>query len=605
MGSCEAGPINRYSFVPMYCDAMTHVPRSQIAYAWLMYIDIVPNRRSPPAILLRESVREGKRVMKRTVANLSGLTIEQAEAMRHVLKGTPLAPIDATFEITRSKHHGHIDAVRTAMRRLGFDKLIEAKSSRERDLVVAMVAGRIIAPEASKLGMTQAWSDTTLADDLGVADAREDELYEAMDWLIERQGAIEKRLAKRHLKAGGLVLFDLTSSWFEGTKCPLAKLGYSRDGRPGTLQVNYGLLADDRGCPVSVSVFDGNTGDPKTLLPQVEKIKSTFGIERIVMVGDRGMISNVQIDAMRKMDGVQWITALKNGAIASLAEGGTLQLDLFDERNLISITHADYPGEQLVACRNPALAKLRAEKRKDLIAATTRELDKIKAMVAAGRLKGAAAIGMRVGKVIGKYKVGKHFDPEIKDNSFGFSINEERVATEAALDGLYVIRTSVAKADMSAEQAVLNYKRLADVERAFRTLKGVDLHVRPIRHRLEGRVKAHIFLSMLAYYVQWHMRQALKPLLFADEATAEQKRERDPVAPAKRSKAALDKVHNRQLADGTPAMSFNRLLAHLATIVRNAVRPVNAKPGAAPFTLTTRPNPKQQQAFDLLAAIPV
>ena len=570
-----------------------------------MYIDIVPNRRSPPAILLRESVREGKRVVKRTVANLSGLTIEQAEAMRHVLKGQRLAPIDKAFEVTRSQAHGHVDAVRLAMKRLGFDALIDAKSSRERELVIAMVAGRIIAPEASKLGMTQAWSDTTLADDLGVADAHEDELYEAMDWLIERQEKIEKRLAKRHLKAGGLVLFDLTSSWFEGTKCPLAKLDYSRDGRPGTLQVNYGLLADARGCPVSVSVFDGSTGDPKTLLPQVEKLRNAFGIAEIVMVGDRGMISNVQIDALRTMDGVDWITALKSGAIAKLVDDKTLQPDLFDERNLISLTHEDYPGERLVACRNPSLATLRAEKRKDLLAATTLELDKVKAMVMSGRLAGAADIGVRVGKVIGKYKVGKHFDLDIKDGAFAFSVSAERVAAEAALDGLYVIRTSVDKTDMSSEQAVLNYKRLAEVERAFRTLKGVDLHVRPIRHRLESRVKAHIFLSMLSYYVQWHMRQALKPLLFADEATAEQKADRDPVAPAKRSKAALDKVHTRQLADGTPTMSFTRLLAHMASIVRNTVRPVAAKPGAATFMLTTRPNAKQQQALDLIAAITV
>ena len=589
----------------MYCDVMTHFDQTQIAYCRLMYIDIVPNRRSPPAILLRESVREGKRVVKRTVANLSGLTIEQAEAMRHVLKGQRLAPIDEAFEITRSQAHGHVEAVRAAMKRLGFDTLVDSKSSRERDLVVAMVVGRIIAPEASKLSMTQAWADTTLADDLGLADADEDELYAAMDWLIERQGAIDKRLAKRHLKAGGLVLFDLTSSWFEGTKCPLAKLGYSRDGRPGTLQVNYGLLADDRGCPVSVSVFDGSTGDPKTLLPQVEKMRNAFGIEQIVMVGDRGMISNVQIDALRTMDGVDWITALKSGAIAKLVDDKTLQPDLFDERNLISLTHDDYPGERLVACRNPSLATLRAEKRKDLLAATTLELDKVKAMVMSGRLAGAANIGVRVGKVIGKFKVGKHFDLDIKDGAFAFSVNAGRVAAEAALDGLYVIRTSVDKTAMSSEQAVLNYKRLAEVERAFRSLKGVDLHVRPIRHRLESRVKAHIFLSMLAYYVQWHMRQALKPLLFADEATAAQKADRDPVAPAKRSKAALDKVHSRRLADGTPTMSFTRLLAHMASIVRNTVRPVAAKPGAATFMLTTRPNAKQQQALDLIAAITV
>ena len=491
------------------------------------------------------------------------------------------------------------------MRRLGFDRLLDRKHSRERDLVVAMVAGRIIAPEASKLGLARAWADTTLPEDLGIADAHEDELYAAMDWLIERQGDIEKRLAKRHLKEGGLVLFDLTSSTFEGTTCPLASFGYSRDGKPGTLQVNYGLLTDSRGCPVSVSVFEGNTADPKTLLPQVEKVRDAFGITSLIMVGDRGMISNVQIEAMRQMENAGWITALKSGAIAKLADAGQLQLGLFDERNLISFTNEDYPGERLVACRNPDLAKLRAQKRKDLIAATARELEKVKAMAASGRLAGRDKIGVRVGKVIGKYKVGKHFDLDIQDGGFAFSVNEERVAAEAALDGLYVIRTSVAEADMSAEAAVLNYKRLAEVERAFRTLKGIDLQVRPIRHRLEARVKAHIFLSMLAYYVQWHLAEAWKPLLFADEMPADAARERDPVAPARRSKPALAKVHSRRLADGTPALSFPRLLAHLSTVVRNTLRPNDAKLGETTFTLTTRPNAKQQQALDLVAAIAV
>jgi hypothetical protein len=570
-----------------------------------MYIDIVPNRGSPPAILLRESVREGKRVRKRTLANLSALPIKQAEMIRRVLKGERLGPVEDGLEVVRSLAHGHVDAVRGAMRRLGLEKLIDARQSRERDLVIAMVAGRIVAPEASKLGMTRAWADTTLSDDLGVADAHEDELYAAMDWLIDRQGAIEKRLAKRHLKDGGLVLFDLTSSYFEGTTCPLARVGYSRDGKRGTLQVNYGLLTDARGCPVSVSVFEGNVADPKTLLPQVEKTRTSFGIDQLVMVGDRGMISSIQIEAMCKLDGVDWITALKSGAIAKLADAGHLQLDLFDERNLISLTHDDYPGERLIACRNPALAKLRAEKRKDLIAATIRELEKVAAMVTAGRLEGADKIGIRVGKVIGKYKVAKHFDLSIEDGSFAFKVNDERVAQEAALDGLYVIRTSVAKADMTAEQVVLNYKRLAEVERAFRTLKGVDLQVRPIRHRLEARVKAHIFLSMLAYYVQWHMIQAWQPLTFADETGEDAARLSDPVAPARRSKAALDKLHTRTLADGTPTISFTRLLAHLATIVRNTLRPKSARPGEATFTLTTRPNPKQQQALDLIAAITV
>jgi len=568
-----------------------------------MHIDTIPNRNSRPAYLLRESVREGSRVRKRTLANLSSLPLDQIEAIRRVLKGEKLGPIEEGLEVVRSLAHGHVEAVRVAMRRLGFEKLIEPRASRERDLVMAMVTQRIIAPEASKLGMTRAFADTTLGEDLGVADADEDQLYTAMDWLLERQEAIEKRLAKRHLKTGGLVLFDLTSSYFEGVTCPLAKIGYSRDGKRGTLQVNYGLLTDARGCPVSVSVFEGNVADPKTLLAQVETVKTGFGLDRLVMVGDRGMISNIQIEAMRKLDGVDWITALKSGAIAKLAEAGHLQLDLFDERNLISLTHTDYPGERLIACRNPDLARSRAAKRNALIAATACELEKVAAMVAGGRLKGADKIGVRVGQVIGKYKVAKHFDLDIKDASFTFKVNDERVAAEAALDGLYVIRTSADEADMAAEQAVLGYKRLAEVERAFRTLKGVDLKVRPIRHRLEPRVRAHIFLSMLAYYVQWHMMQAWQPLTFADEADADAARLADPVAPARRSQAALAKVRTRTLADGTPAMSFTRLLAHLATIVRNTLRPKSARPGEAAFALTTRPNVKQQQALDLIAAI--
>jgi hypothetical protein len=570
-----------------------------------MYIDIVPNRGSPPAILLRESIREGKRVRKRTIANLSALPIEQAEMIRRVLKGEKLGPPESALDVMRSRAHGHVEAVLTAMRRLGFDKLVDAKPSRERDLVVAMVAGRIIAPEASKLALTRAWADTTLPDELGIADAREDELYAAMDWLAERQGAIEKRLARRHLKAGGLVLFDLTSSYFEGVTCPLAKLGYSRDGKPGTLQVNWGLLTDGRGCPVAVSVFEGNTGDPRTLLPQVEKVRTSFGIDRLVIAGDRGMISNVQIDAIAKLDGVDWITALKSGAIRKLADGGALQLDLFDERNLIAFTHEDFPGERLVACRNPDLARLRAAKRNDLIVATAAGLDKVAAMVASGRLQGRARIGVRVGGVVNKYRVAKHFDLTIEDASFTYGLKTGQIAAEAALDGLYVIRTSVAASDMSAEAAVLNYKRLAEIERGFRTLKGVDLSVRPIRHRLEDRVKAHILLSMLAYYVQWHMIEAWAPLTFKDEAEVDAARERDPVAPARRSHAALAKVHTRRLADGTPAMSFTRLLAHMATIVRNTMRAASARIGEATFTLTTRPNPKQQQALDLLATIAV
>jgi transposase len=354
-----------------------------------------------------------------------------------------------------------------------------------------------------------------------------------------------------------------------------------------------------------VSVFEGNTGDPKTLLPQVKKLRKNFELDRLVMVAGRGMISKVQIDAMSKLDGVDWITALKSGAIAKLADAGQLQLDLFDERNLLTLTHDDYPGERLVACRNPALAKLRSHKRQDLIAATARQLEKVRALVAAGRLQGSDKIGVRVGKVIARHKVGKHFDLEIGERSFEFWVNEARVAAEAALDGLYVIRTSVAGAEMTAEEAVINYKRLAEVERAFRTLKGMDLNVRPIRHRLEARVKAHIFLSMLAYYVQWHMLQAWAPLTFADEVDNPAERRENPVAPARRSKSALEKAARRRLADGSQVMSFKRLLSHMATIVRNTLQPTGARPGEATFTLTTRPTPNQQKALDLLSAITV
>jgi len=567
-----------------------------------MHIDVVPNRNSKPAVLLRESYREDGKVKKRTIANLSALPMDQVEMIRRVLKGEQLGPTEELFEIVRSRHHGIVQAVRTAMQRLGFEKLISPHKCRERDLVVAMVAARLIAPEASKLAMTQTWHDTTLPDELGVTDADEDELYDAMDWLITHQGLIEQRLAKRHLSAGGLVLFDLTSSSFEGATCPLALRGHNRDGEKGMLQINWGLLTDSRGCPVAVSVFEGNTADPATLLPQVQKVREEFSIATLIMVGDRGMISQTQIDALRASEGVHWITALRNGAIVKLANGGQLQLDLFDERNLFTLTHPDFPDERLVACRNRELAKLRSAKRQDLIAATERQLEKVKTMVVGGRLKGRDAIGVRVGKVVNKYKVAKHFDLVIDDVAFSYSVNSERVAAEAALDGIYVIRTSVPNADMTPEDVVLNYKSLSGVERAFRTMKGVDLHVRPIRHRLVERVKAHIFLCMLAYYVQWHMIEAWRPLLFADDDCSD-KRSRDPVAPAKRSQRALTKVHNKRLEDGTPPMSFRTLLKHMATIVKNTCQAKGARKGEATFEIITRANPKQQQALDLLAAI--
>ena len=465
-----------------------------------------------------------------------------------------------------------------------------------------MVASRIVAPH-TKLATTRWWHTTTLAEDFGVADADEDDLYSAMDWLLARQEAIQKRLATRHLSAGGLVLYDLSSSYFEGSTCPLAKLGYSRDGRRGLLQVNYGLLTDARGCPVAVlSVYEGNVTDGQTLMPEVTRLRQAFGIERLVMVGDRGMISSKAIEELRDSEGIAWITALKSVSIRALIEQGQLQLDLFDERNLLELSSPHYPGERLVACRNPQLAKLRTHKRQELLAATEHNLDKIKARVDAGKLAGSDAIGVRVGKVINQYKVAKHFELSIDHNTFTFARKSQSITAEAALDGIYIIRTSVSAAQMDAAQCVRNYKSLANVERAFRSLKTIDLKVRPIHHRTADRVRAHIFLCMLAYYVEWHMREAWRELMFAD-TDQQAKATRDPVAKALRSKAALAKAARHTLDDGTPAHSFSTLMAELATLVRNTCRTPNAGSDAPTFEVLTTPNAKQQRAFELLHKI--
>ena len=568
-----------------------------------MHIDIVPNRGARPAYLLRESYREGARVRKRTLANLSSLSDEQILAIRAVLRGEPLGPAAGCFEVIASRAHGHVQAVRVAMQRLSFEGLLASRPSRERDLVCAMVAARIVAPH-TKLATTRWWHTTTLAEDFGVADATEDDLYAAMDWLLAHQGTIQKKLAARHLSEGSLVLYDLTSSYFEGTMCPLAKLGYSRDGKKGLLQVNYGLLTDGRGCPVAVSVHEGNVADSQTLMPEVKRLREDFGIEQLVMVGDRGMISNKAIAEMHEADGVGWITALKSASIRALIEQGHLQLGLFDERNLLELSSPDYPGERLVACRNPELAKLRTHKREELLAATEKNLLKIKARVDAGKLAGQDEIGLRVGQVVNQYKVAKHFELSIGEDTFGFARKREAIAAEAALDGLYIIRTSVAAKQMDAPQCVRNYKALANVERAFRSLKTIDLKVRPIHHRTADRVRAHIFLCMLAYYVEWHIREAWRELMFADTDQSA-KVTRDPVAAARRSKAALAKAASHTLDDGTPAHSFSSLMAELATIVRNTCRTPNASPDAPTFEVLTTPNAKQQRAFDLLQQISV
>ncbi len=551
--------------------------------------------------LLRRSYREGGTVKNETLGNLSHLPEALIEIIRRSLQGEAFVPLAHAFEITASRPHGHAQAVAAAMQRLGFASLVASKPSRERDLVLAMVASRILAPH-TKLATTRWWHTTTLAEDGGVASCDEDDLYAAMDWLLARQDTIQKKLAARHLRTGGLVLYDLSSSYFEGTTCPLARLGYSRDGTKGLLQVNYGLLTDVRGCPVAVSVHEGNTADSRTFMPEVTRLREEVGIERMVMVGDRGMISSKAIEELREADGIGWITALRSVSIRALVEQGQLQLGLFDERNLLEFSSPDYPGERLVACRNPELAKRRAHKREALLAATEMSLNKIKARVDAAKLAGADKIGLRVGKLVNQYKVAKHFALAIGDASFTFQRTHDRIAAEAALDGIYIIRTSVRAAQMDAPECVRSYKALANVERAFRSFKTVDLTVRPIHHRLADRVRAHILLCMLAYYVEWHMREAWRALMFADP-DQQAKATRDPVAPAQRSKAALAKAARRTLDDGTPVHSFATLLAELATIVRNTCRTPNAGPAAPTFEVITTANPQQKRALDLIQQI--
>jgi len=551
--------------------------------------------------LLRRSYREDGKVKNETLGNLSHLPDSVIDLIRRSLKGEAFVPAAQAFEIASSRAHGHVQAVSLAMQRLGFASLLASKPCRERDLVAAMVASRIICP-TTKLATTRLWHTSTLAAEFGVADASEDDLYAAMDWLLAGQDRIQKKLAARHLQEDALVLYDLSSSYFEGSHCPLAKLGYSRDGKRGTLQVNYGLLTDERGCPVAISVHEGNTSDSTTFMPEVTRLREAFGIKRMVMVGDRGMISQKAIDEMSSDSDVAWITALRSSSIRTLVEQHHLQQGLFDERNLLEISSPDFPGERLVACRNPELARLRAHTREDLLAATERNLERILVRVEAGKLAGKDKIGVAVGKVVNQYKVAKHFELTIADDSFTFARLADNIAAEAALDGLYIIRTSVKAERMDAPTCVRTYKSLSQVERAFRSIKTMDLKVRPIHHHLEGRVRAHIFLCMLAYYVEWHMRQAWAPLMFTDEDQAA-KLVRDPVAPAKRSEAAMKKVLTRTLEDGSAVHSFQTLMAQLQTIVRNTCRTPKGTDDAPTFELITTPDDKQKQALELIAQI--
>ena len=560
--------------------------------------------------LLRRSYREGGKVRNETLGNLSHLPEPLIAMIHRSLKGETFVALGEAFTIVRSQPHGHVDAVHRMMARLGLPGVIAGKPCRERDIVLALIAARILDPRP-KLATTRSWAATTLADTFGVAEADEQDCYAAMDWLLTRQDRIQKKLAARHLKADGLVLYDLSSSYFEGTTCPLARRGYSRDGRRGTLQVNYGLMTDDRGCPVAVTVHEGNTADPTTLMPEIARVRDAFGITQFVMVGDRGMISSAAITTLRDQGGIDWITALRSASIRALVEDKSLQPDLFDERNLAEITHPDYPGERLVACRNPQLASLRAHKRAELLQATEDDLAKIAARVEAGRLKGQDKIGVAVGRVINRYKMAKHMSVTITDTSLTFARKADAIAAEAALDGLYIIRTSVPPERLDSASCVRHYKSLSQVERAFRSMKTVDLKVRPIHHRLGDRVRAHIFLCMLAYYVEWHLKEAWRELLFADE-DQEARATRDPVAPAERSAGAKAKVARRHHEDGTPIHSFPTLLAELATIVRSSgrgqpppCRGTSAEADAPTFSVTTQPNPLQARAMALIDALPV
>lgn len=569
-----------------------------------MYIDVVPNRDSRPAVLLREGHREGKRVVKRTIANLSDWPAPQIEALRAVLKGaTQVGSFENAFDIIRTRPHGHVAAVLGTLRKLKLESIL-GSAGPERARAVAMIVSRVIHP-GSKLATARSLANATKLSSLGeildIEDNDEASLYEAMDWLLARQPKIEKRLAKRHLEDGTFVLYDLSSTYFEGRHCPLAKFGYSRDAKKGKLQIVFGLLCDRCGCPVAVEVFDGNTGDPSTVAKQIEKLRQRFGLKRIVVVGDRGMLTEARIRHDLEPNALDWISALRAPAIRKLVDSGSLQLSLFDSKDLVEITDSAFPGERLVVCRNPLLADERTRKRNDLLAATERELDRIVSATRRKkqRLAGKDKIALRVGKVLQRFKMAKHFEIEITDDNFDYARKTDSIHNEAALDGIYVVRTSVPSKLLDTEETVLTYKGLSQAERAFRSMKTVDLKVRPIYHRSPDRVRAHVLLCMLAYYVEWHMRQALAPMLFDDDDKVAAKASRDSVVqPAKRSERALRKARTKLTDNGTPVHSFQTLLDDLATVSRNTVMP--KVPNATSFERLTKPTPLQQRAFDLL-----
>jgi DDE family transposase len=564
---------------------------------------VINERRSGDRVyrstLLRRSFREDGKVKKETLANLSHLPDAAIDAIRRVLRGETLIGAEDAFEIERSLPAGHVNAALAMARRLDLPRLLDPRPSRERDLCMAMIVGRVIAP-ASKLGMIRALGQSTLADDLGVTAADEDDLYRAMDWLLERQARVEDRLAGRHLREGEMVLYDVSSSYFEGRTCPLGKLGYSRDGKSGLLQIIYGLLCDKQGRPVAVEVFTGELHDDKTLPSQVTKLKDRFGLTQVVVVADRGMVTKANIELLTKTDGVGWITALKAPTIKKLARSGVFQPSLFDEQNLGEITdEKEFPGERLIVCRNPLVGAQRARKREELLAATETDLALIAHRVTQGTLAGADQIGLAVGPALKRYRMKKHFEVVITDTTFTYQRKAEQVAAEAALDGFYILRTSLTTEKMANEDIVRAYKNLEQAERAFGSIKGPDLQIRPIHHRLEDRVKSHVLICMLAYYLTWHLKAAWKPLLFSDE---ERPVSPDPVAKAVRSPAAQKKAQTKRTASGTPAHSYRTLLAELATQTRNTTRLAGH---SATFEKLTQPTPLQAHALTLVQEAPV
>ena len=565
-----------------------------------MHIESVPNRGSHPTILLRQSYREGQRVRKRTLANLTRLPPEVIETLKRALRGEKLVPADQAFAIERSIPHGHVKAVLGTIRQIGLDTIIASRRSRQRDLVVAMIAERLL-HGCSKLAGTRLWHTTTLAEKLSVQDADVDELYEAMDWLLDGQERIEKKLAARHLGAGAQVFYDVSSSYYEGRSCPLARHGHNRDDKKGRLIIVYGVLTDRDGRPVSVQVYPGNTGDPSTVTDQVNKLRERFGISRMVLVGDRGMLTQAQIEKLKAYPQLGWISALRSESIRQLVENQELQLSLFDQQDLAEIRSDEFPGERLVACFNPLLADERARKRKELLVATEEKLQRIARQVAR-RTKTPLLtdeIALKVGKVIDRHKVGKHFRLHIEDGVFRWQRDEASIARQAALDGIYVIRTSEPKKRLSAEDTVRSYKNLGQVEQVFRCFKGIDIRVRPIRHSTDPRVRAHLFLCLLAYYVEWHMRRALGSVLFDDQELTAKRKTRDPVAKAKPSPSVQRKKTQRTTSDGLVVHSFHTLLEDLGTLCRNRCR-ILADPSGNTFTQDTQPTPLHARVFQLL-----